>query len=242
MRTITVEEHFAPPGFLDGPGKDLKESFLRFGARGQKLIAQIEDLGAGARRRDGCRRHRHAGAVDQCAGRRAARRRHGAVDRARLQRRAGRSGEEISDALCRPCRARHHGAGQGRRRVRTHRAPARLQGRADQRPFARPLSRRQVLLADPRMRGKARRADLPAPDAAAAGRGRRDLQRLFQGSELRVVGVRLGLAHRDRDPCHPHGARRRVRPLSEIADRDRPSRRRPAVHACRGSTAIFRRR
>ena len=47
MRTITVEEHFAPPGFLDGPGKDLKESFLRFGPRGQKLVAQIEDIGAG---------------------------------------------------------------------------------------------------------------------------------------------------------------------------------------------------
>src|ERR1700761_3046291 len=47
MRTITVEEHFAPPGFLDGPGKDLKDSFLRFGPRGQKLVTQIEDLGAG---------------------------------------------------------------------------------------------------------------------------------------------------------------------------------------------------
>ena len=46
MRTITVEEHFATPGFLDGPGKDLKESFLRFGARGQKLVAQIENIGA----------------------------------------------------------------------------------------------------------------------------------------------------------------------------------------------------
>jgi len=46
MRTITVEEHFAPPGFLDGPGKDLKESFLRFGPRVQKLIAQIENMGA----------------------------------------------------------------------------------------------------------------------------------------------------------------------------------------------------
>jgi len=46
MRTITVEEHFAPPGFLDNHGRDLKESFLRFGPRGQKLIAQIEDIGA----------------------------------------------------------------------------------------------------------------------------------------------------------------------------------------------------
>jgi hypothetical protein len=25
MRTITLEEHFATPGFLDGPGRDLKE-------------------------------------------------------------------------------------------------------------------------------------------------------------------------------------------------------------------------
>ena len=26
MRTITVEEHFTPPGFLDGPGRQLKEA------------------------------------------------------------------------------------------------------------------------------------------------------------------------------------------------------------------------
>ena len=25
MRTITLEEHFAPPGFLDGPGRELKD-------------------------------------------------------------------------------------------------------------------------------------------------------------------------------------------------------------------------
>jgi hypothetical protein len=45
MRTITVEEHFTPPGFLDGPGRELKESFLRFGPRGLKLIEQLGDLG-----------------------------------------------------------------------------------------------------------------------------------------------------------------------------------------------------
>jgi uncharacterized protein len=45
MRTITLEEHFAPPGFLDGPGRQLKESFLRFGARGLKIIEQLEDAG-----------------------------------------------------------------------------------------------------------------------------------------------------------------------------------------------------
>ena len=29
MRTITLEEHFATPGFLDGPGRDLKEQVAR---------------------------------------------------------------------------------------------------------------------------------------------------------------------------------------------------------------------
>jgi len=43
MRTITLEEHFATPGFLDGPLKELKES--RHAARAAKLIAQLCDLG-----------------------------------------------------------------------------------------------------------------------------------------------------------------------------------------------------
>jgi predicted TIM-barrel fold metal-dependent hydrolase len=45
MRTITLEEHFAPPGFLDGPGLKLKEAQLRLGARGQKIIEQLGDIG-----------------------------------------------------------------------------------------------------------------------------------------------------------------------------------------------------
>ena len=45
MRTITLEEHFASPGFLDGPGKDLKERALRFGARAVHLFEQLTDLG-----------------------------------------------------------------------------------------------------------------------------------------------------------------------------------------------------
>ena len=31
MRTITLEEHFATPGFLDGPGRKLKERAERSG-------------------------------------------------------------------------------------------------------------------------------------------------------------------------------------------------------------------
>src|SRR3984885_10366292 len=45
MRTITLEEHFASPGFLDGPGKDLKDRALRFGARAANLVERLSDLG-----------------------------------------------------------------------------------------------------------------------------------------------------------------------------------------------------
>ena len=45
MRTITLEEHFATPAFLDGPARELKENFLRMGARGAEIIAQLCDVG-----------------------------------------------------------------------------------------------------------------------------------------------------------------------------------------------------
>src|ERR1700727_41800 len=45
MRTITLEEHYATPEFLDGPGKDLKERAARFGDRAAKLVEQLCDLG-----------------------------------------------------------------------------------------------------------------------------------------------------------------------------------------------------
>jgi len=45
MRTITLEEHFVNPGFLDGPGKDLKEKALKFGDRAARLFEQLSDLG-----------------------------------------------------------------------------------------------------------------------------------------------------------------------------------------------------
>jgi predicted TIM-barrel fold metal-dependent hydrolase len=46
MRTITLEEHFATPGFLDGPGQDLKNAALKFEGRAQKLIDQLCDIDA----------------------------------------------------------------------------------------------------------------------------------------------------------------------------------------------------
>jgi uncharacterized protein len=45
MRTITLEEHFAIPRFLDGPGRVLKEQALKFGGPAAKLLEQLCDLG-----------------------------------------------------------------------------------------------------------------------------------------------------------------------------------------------------
>jgi uncharacterized protein len=47
MRTITLEEHFATPGFLGGPGRELKEQAQKHNsARAVKLIEQLCDVGA----------------------------------------------------------------------------------------------------------------------------------------------------------------------------------------------------
>jgi uncharacterized protein len=46
MKTITLEEHFATPAFLDGPGRDLKDQAEKYNnARAIKLIPQLCDLG-----------------------------------------------------------------------------------------------------------------------------------------------------------------------------------------------------
>jgi uncharacterized protein len=45
MRTITLEEHFVSPGFLDGPGKELKERALKFGDRAARLFEQLSEIG-----------------------------------------------------------------------------------------------------------------------------------------------------------------------------------------------------
>jgi predicted TIM-barrel fold metal-dependent hydrolase len=45
MRTITVEEHFATPLYLDGPGLDLKNAAGKFAERATKLIGPLCDIG-----------------------------------------------------------------------------------------------------------------------------------------------------------------------------------------------------
>jgi predicted TIM-barrel fold metal-dependent hydrolase len=48
MRTITLEEHFATPGFLDSPwGLELKAKASNFGGRAAKLFEQLGDVGGG---------------------------------------------------------------------------------------------------------------------------------------------------------------------------------------------------
>ena len=46
MRTITVEEHFASPKFLDGPGREVREE-AKAGGRFVKIVDQLCDLGDG---------------------------------------------------------------------------------------------------------------------------------------------------------------------------------------------------
>jgi predicted TIM-barrel fold metal-dependent hydrolase len=47
MRTITLEEHFATPGFLGGPGRDLKEQARQIGSRAERLMCDLCDIGDG---------------------------------------------------------------------------------------------------------------------------------------------------------------------------------------------------
>jgi predicted TIM-barrel fold metal-dependent hydrolase len=47
MRTITLEEHFATPAFLDGPGRDLRDQAQQVGGRAEQLMRELCDLGEG---------------------------------------------------------------------------------------------------------------------------------------------------------------------------------------------------
>jgi predicted TIM-barrel fold metal-dependent hydrolase len=47
MRTITLEEHFATPGFLDGPGRHLKEQARQVGSHAERLMRDLCDIGEG---------------------------------------------------------------------------------------------------------------------------------------------------------------------------------------------------
>ena len=120
---------------------------------------------------DGRGRHRHAGAlarraVDAEASRRQRRRRSTQRVNDRLHAVVQRNPTALPAFAALPTAD----PGSRRRRTRTHRHKARLQGRDDARPRQRRLSRRQEVLADLRARRDARRADLSASVDAARRR------------------------------------------------------------------------
>lgn len=45
MRTITLEEHYATPGFLNGPGRDFVQRAASAGNRMQEILARVRDVG-----------------------------------------------------------------------------------------------------------------------------------------------------------------------------------------------------
>jgi uncharacterized protein len=45
MRYITLEEHFASPAFLAGPGREFMERFRNSGARGARIVERLQDVG-----------------------------------------------------------------------------------------------------------------------------------------------------------------------------------------------------
>jgi hypothetical protein len=47
MRTIALEEHFATPAFMEGPGRKLKERAEALGGRLARVVAELTDLGDG---------------------------------------------------------------------------------------------------------------------------------------------------------------------------------------------------
>jgi len=47
LRTITLEEHFASPGWFAGPGRDFVERLRNGGPRGMKIFEQLQDVGDG---------------------------------------------------------------------------------------------------------------------------------------------------------------------------------------------------
>ena len=47
LKTITLEEHFASPGFIAGPGRGFMEQLRNRGARGAEILKQLQDVGDG---------------------------------------------------------------------------------------------------------------------------------------------------------------------------------------------------
>ena len=136
MKTITLEEHFASPGFMDGPGQQLRaqaqaaQAHPHVAAAFTQLIQQLSDVGdqriadMDAAGIDMQVLSLTSPGVEQ-------------LDAAEAVALASDSNDFLADAVapshpvCRPGSAAHGGAGCRRRRAGAHGARARLQGSDD---------------------------------------------------------------------------------------------------------------
>src|SRR5262245_66348798 len=46
MRYITIEEHFASPAFLAGPGREFTDRFRNSGPPGARILERLQDVGS----------------------------------------------------------------------------------------------------------------------------------------------------------------------------------------------------
>ena len=193
MRTITLEEHFISPGFLAGPGREFTERLRNSGAPRREDLRAASGCRRQAHRRNGCCRHRHAGALAQFSGGGAGGSGGADIDRARIERFPRRGGEETSEALRRPsppCRSRrpNKAAEELERRVRQQGFKGTLinghtRGRYLDDKFFSPILERAEALNVP---------DLSAPDRAAEGGGRCAIRRVLAGRERRCSRPQAG--------------------------------------------------
>ena len=130
MRTITLEEHFATPRFLEGPGRDLKEAGREIQQRpGAQAHPPALRPWRQAYSRNGRRRHRHADRIADGPRRRTIRGGRSDCACRRYQRLCRGRDQEAPCALWRFRRAADRGAGQGRPRARAPRTRAEIRRR-----------------------------------------------------------------------------------------------------------------
>ena len=200
MRTITLEEHFISPGFLAGPGKEFTERLRNSGPHGARICELLQEVG------DKRVAEMDAAGIDvqvlslNSPG----------VEQAEVAEQISIS-RESNDFLAETVKkhpTRFAGLAslpiaapdKAAEELERPGSSTGLQGNAHQRPHARPLSGRQVLLADPGARRRAECPDLSPPDHPAEGGGRGVVRRFCSRRDRRCSQVQVG-AGTSRPPC-----------------------------------------
>ena len=229
MRTIALEEHYATPAFMEGPGRDLKaqveaaRDHPQVAAGYENLIEQLCDLGKGriaamdAAGIDVQVLSLTSPGVEQVDAPEAAAFARETNDL--LAQAVRRHPDRFAGFAALPTAAPEAAAEELERTVREHSFVGALinghtGGRYLDDEFFWPILERAEALGVP---------DLPPSDAASAVGGRGILRgQLRAGRDVRAGDCGLGLAPRDCDPCPPPHPRRGVRQVPGITARDRP--------------------